>query len=233
MEQELISKKELLELTGISYGQLYRWKRERLLPEDWFNKRSSYTGQETFFPRAQILERINAIKELKDEYSLESIATILSPNAGSAIAVDQLKDLIKTDAAYLDLVIEKLHKGRGSEQGVDSESTFLTFSEVVFIGALGDLVTKGFLGAPQAAELALDSRSIAQEWKGEVMDCNLLKTLPEESPTTSWHLALFKQGFAPLFSKRITVVAQLPLDVTSAGIKRALQEHCAPSQQVY
>jgi predicted DNA-binding transcriptional regulator AlpA len=32
-EEELISKKEVLELTGISYGQFYRWKREGLIPE--------------------------------------------------------------------------------------------------------------------------------------------------------------------------------------------------------
>lgn len=28
MDRDYISKKELLELTGISYGQLYRWKRK-------------------------------------------------------------------------------------------------------------------------------------------------------------------------------------------------------------
>ena len=45
----LISKRELLENTGISYGQLYRWKREGLIPEEWFIKRASFTGQECFF----------------------------------------------------------------------------------------------------------------------------------------------------------------------------------------
>ena len=57
---ELISKKDLLQETGISYGQLYRWKRERLIPDAWFEKRSSYTGQETFFPRTLILERVHS-----------------------------------------------------------------------------------------------------------------------------------------------------------------------------
>lgn len=32
MEENLISKKELLEKTGISYGQLYRWKRKNIYP---------------------------------------------------------------------------------------------------------------------------------------------------------------------------------------------------------
>ncbi|MCL2486473.1 MAG: YhbD family protein, partial [Oscillospiraceae bacterium] len=35
-KEGLISKKDLLEFTGISYGQLYRWKREGLIPEEWF-----------------------------------------------------------------------------------------------------------------------------------------------------------------------------------------------------
>ncbi len=75
----LISKKELLNETGISYGQLYRWKREGLIPEEWFIKQPSFTGQETVFPRNKIMARIKAIQELKDKYSLEELAKILSP----------------------------------------------------------------------------------------------------------------------------------------------------------
>ena len=74
MEEMLISKKELLELTDISYGQLYRWKRKNIIPEEWFIKKSSYTGQETFFPRDKILDRINKIKALKDDQSLDELA---------------------------------------------------------------------------------------------------------------------------------------------------------------
>ena len=68
---DLISKKELLQLTGISYGQLYRWKRERLIPEEWFIKQSSFTGQETFLPRDLILPRIRSILENKDNKIIE------------------------------------------------------------------------------------------------------------------------------------------------------------------
>lgn len=76
---DLISKKELLALTGISYGQLYRWKRQGLIPEEWFIKRSAYTGQETFFPREQILSRIRTIQEAKDDFSLEELSKLLNP----------------------------------------------------------------------------------------------------------------------------------------------------------
>lgn len=76
---EEISKKDLLELTGISYGQLYRWKRKGLIPEGWFSKRAAFTGQETFFPKAEILERIERIQGLKDDINLDQLADLLSP----------------------------------------------------------------------------------------------------------------------------------------------------------
>jgi hypothetical protein len=85
LESELISKKELLDLTGISYGQLYRWKRKNIIPEDWFIKKSSFTGQETFFPREKILSRIGKIKNMKDNLSLDDIAGMVSPNPVNVI----------------------------------------------------------------------------------------------------------------------------------------------------
>ncbi len=79
METALISKKELLQTMNISYGQLYRWKRKKLIPEEWFIKKSVSTGQETFFPREQVLERISKIIELKDQVSLDELSDVFSP----------------------------------------------------------------------------------------------------------------------------------------------------------
>lgn len=80
MNDDLISKKELLDLTGISYGQLYRWKRKSLIPEDWFIRKSSFTGQETFFPKEKILSRIDKIINMKDGLSLDELADVFSPS---------------------------------------------------------------------------------------------------------------------------------------------------------
>lgn len=77
--EDLIPKKEVLRLTGISYGQLYRWKRLGLIPESWFIRRSTFTGQETFFPREKILKRIEDILRLKDQHPLEELVRLLSP----------------------------------------------------------------------------------------------------------------------------------------------------------
>ena len=79
----LISKKELLSRYNISYGTLYRWKRMGLIPDDWLVKKSTYTGQETFFDEQQICERVEAIIARKDSKSLEDIAKELLNKAES------------------------------------------------------------------------------------------------------------------------------------------------------
>ena len=78
MEQKLISKKELLERYGISYGALYRWKRKGLIPEDWFIKKATVTGQETFFPKELVCRRVELIRSQKDDLSLDELARQLN-----------------------------------------------------------------------------------------------------------------------------------------------------------
>ncbi|TLM89953.1 MAG: DUF4004 family protein, partial [Actinobacteria bacterium] len=83
MDTELISKKDLLQHTGISYGQLYRWKRKGLIPEEWFVRKSTFTGTETFFPRDKMLARIERILSMKEgDLSLDAIADAVTPDLG-------------------------------------------------------------------------------------------------------------------------------------------------------
>lgn len=70
----LISKKELLLRYNISYGALYRWKRKGLIPDEWFIKKSTTTGQETFFPEKLVCERIEMIQGMKDDILLDDLA---------------------------------------------------------------------------------------------------------------------------------------------------------------
>lgn len=92
--EEMISKKDLLQLTGISYGQLYRWKRKKLIPEEWFIKKSSFTGQETYFPKDKILERIKKILQLKDDISLDDLA-------------DKLTSMPKDESFFFDDIVKR------------------------------------------------------------------------------------------------------------------------------
>lgn len=106
-----ISKKDLLQETKISYGQLYRWKREGLIPEAWFIKRSSFTGQETYFPKEQILNRIHAIQQLKDKYSLEELANMLSPEVSMRIfSEEDLEEFEEIDIELAASFMDEMEK---------------------------------------------------------------------------------------------------------------------------
>lgn len=72
--ENLISKKELLERYHISYGALYRWKRKGLIPDEWFLKKATATGQETFFPAKLVCERIERIQSMKEDVFLDELA---------------------------------------------------------------------------------------------------------------------------------------------------------------
>jgi hypothetical protein len=50
-----------------------------LIPESWFIRKSTFTGQETFLPREKVLGRIQKIQSLKDDHSLENLAQMLAP----------------------------------------------------------------------------------------------------------------------------------------------------------
>ena len=115
MEQELISKKELLERYGISYGALYRWKRKGLIPEEWFIKKSTVTGQETFFPKLLICERVEMILGQKDDLSLDELAGQINQDAQKQ-AVLTIKTVYGDRAFSLsDVQSILLDKGNGEQ----------------------------------------------------------------------------------------------------------------------
>ncbi|WP_066074425.1 YhbD family protein [Neobacillus soli] len=110
MSEELISKKDLLELAGISYGQLYRWKRKDLIPEEWFVRKSTFTGQETFFPKEKVLERIDKIQTLKEDLSLDELADMFSPTVTNLnYSRDELikRNIVSTSVVDFYLEVEK------------------------------------------------------------------------------------------------------------------------------
>lgn len=143
MENELISKKDLLELTGISYGQLYRWKRKKLIPEDWFIRKSTFTGQETFFPKARILERINKIQNMKDDLSLDDIAEVFSP---------ELSDILMTTE-------ELMAKKICSQSSLDvlsqyaGDSDVYTFEKILYLSVLDKFLGSGAISLDEGKNI--------------------------------------------------------------------------------
>ena len=121
--EDLISKKELLQKYGISYGTLYRWKRMGLIPEDWLVKKSTFTGQETFFNRELICTRIEDILSKKDVSPLTEIQKELGKktedlpklrivtNSGDKLFyLSDVRDLIVTANGGQYSLIEEINK---------------------------------------------------------------------------------------------------------------------------
>lgn len=145
MPEELIAKKEVLEQTGITYGQFYRWKRKGIIPEAWFIRKSTFTGQETFLPKEKILERIAKIKELKDRYSLDELAELFSPElAGAGFSAEEL--------ARMDWLSEEVRRYYAA---VRTAKGPYSFKEVFYLGVIERLRQKEL--APEELELALST----------------------------------------------------------------------------
>ena len=121
MSQELISKKELLERYSISYGALYRWKRKGLIPEDWFIKKATVTGQETFFPEELTCQRVELIQSQKDDFSLDELAKQFNQEAEKK-AVLVIKTAMGEKTFYLNEVqAVLLDSGDGSRNDITGE----------------------------------------------------------------------------------------------------------------
>ncbi|HEY5563618.1 MAG TPA: YhbD family protein [Clostridiaceae bacterium] len=135
MDEELISKKDLLDLKNISYGQLYRWKRKLLIPDEWFIRKSTFTGQETFFPRDKILQRIDKIINMKEDLSLDDIAEKFSPELMKILLSGE--ELIKNN-----IVSSMVLDIYGSTHQVD----LFSFDKLLYIYVLERFFQSGMVG---------------------------------------------------------------------------------------
>lgn len=165
MNDELISKKELLKITGISYGQLYRWKRKNLIPEDWFIKKASFTGQETFFPRDKVLERIEKIKNFKDDISLDELAGMLSPTLTDiTLTPEELisKNIVTEDTLN---IYTSFHE----------KITSASFEEILYILVLEKFLSSGEAGIDEAQSIVKMLEDNYAKFKGENCEVVLLR----------------------------------------------------------
>jgi hypothetical protein len=143
LEEQLISKKDLLDEADISYGQLYRWKRKNLIPEDWFIRKSTFTGQETFFPREKILDRISKIKQFKNDISLDDLADVFSPQNHKIL-------MTKTELLERNIVTETLLSLYFNDVGV--KETF-EFDAILHLYLLNTILSDGQVGLDEAKQV--------------------------------------------------------------------------------
>lgn len=161
MDNELISKKDLLQVAGISYGQLYRWKRKGLIPEDWFIKKSTFTGQETFLPREKVLARVEKIKSMKSEdLSLDDIADAVSPSLAEArMTLDEVRERGLVSPEALELFAEK-----------HAADVPLLFGELVSLSALDTLLKTGDVSIEEGRTVLSALDSSYPEFEGRAAD---------------------------------------------------------------
>jgi hypothetical protein len=202
---DLISKKDLLATTGISYGQLYRWKRERLLPEEWFIKQSSYTGQETFFPKEQALSRIKAILELKDDHSLEELSQLLMADPDTVIAPERFMGMRGIDGDFPATLAQVF-----SKDGCTIGDTAIAYA----------IHQKGKeLGIDEAARATLIRASV-RSMKGRSLHDTLCTILDANGK----HHACFTAGPArPIFDEGVKALGTVSVGETMNALKVALE----------
>lgn len=195
MESELISKKELLELTGISYGQLYRWKRKNLIPEDWFIRKSAFTGQETFFPRENILARINRIKNMKEDLSLDDIAGKFSPTL-SEIALKKSEILERKIISVTTL--DSLDEHREID-------TVFSFQKLLFFYSLEKLLQAGDVSLDEARTILQTLEDGYGQFEGKACNGYLIRKLGVSSAL------VMPASSAVYFERGVKVVARIDL----------------------
>lgn len=195
MESDLISKKELLDMTGISYGQLYRWKRKQLIPEQWFIRKSAFTGQETFFPRELILSRIDKILNLKEDVTLDELAEKLS---GQMDGLELAKrEFIKRGIVSADAMKQWIAK--------DEDERIYSFEEMLYFQTAETLLRTGALRLEEGDTLLATLSGHYAKFKGQPCDLIVFRRMGRSS------FALVGSGSEVYFDAGITVAARLAM----------------------
>ena len=167
MDEELISKKELLELTGISYGQLYRWKRKNLIPEEWFIRKSTFTGQETFFLRQKILARVERIKNMKDDLSLDDLAEVFSPNLSDVI--------LSQEAVARQTILSQPTLDILAQTGEQAEK--LSFDQILQMYVLDKLLVMGEISLDEGKQLLDVLHANYANFQGKICELIIVRKL--------------------------------------------------------
>lgn len=203
----LISKKDLLAMTGISYGQLYRWKRSGLIPDEWFIKQSSYTGQETFFPREQILSRIQSIQDLKDKYSLEELARMFSPEVSErTYGEEDLEKVTEISKELLAAFIEAFGK-----------KDFL-YTELVLMVILSEAKGEFNISDEQITALVQGMKGTINDLKSTDIMTVLINT------GENYYMMLYPEQTQIYLDERLDIIKEIRMDETAARIKLKYQE---------
>jgi hypothetical protein len=206
MDNEQISKKDLLEEMGISYGQLYRWKRKQLIPEEWFIRKSTFTGQETFFPRSLILARINKILNMKEDLSLDELADKFSPTLMEF-------ELRKSELAQRNIVSRN---SMDCYVGNDPEDTIYAYEVILALYVTDKLLQSGDMGLEEGKNLYLTISENLLKFEGKPCEVIFARKMGVSL------FALVSAGSELYWENGVRVVARLSMSECSEQLKGAL-----------
>ncbi len=227
-EETLISKKEVLEKLGISYGQLYRWKRKGLIPEAWFIRQSTFTGQETFFPRDKIIGRIERIKEMKENLPLDELAELITTqvNEKLEVAFSRLRSL-----GWLDDQVAEACRLRTDDT---ADRRTVPISEALCVGVLRRLEKAAGKEEMDLAKKTLDraaASGLVDQIRQEKLHFYLLrKRLSAAGISAQISLAVIAQDGAR-FDPEIEVVQSIDLQGILETIRLDLVKGSGPSSE--
>ncbi|NIK76525.1 DNA-binding transcriptional MerR regulator [Paenibacillus castaneae] len=197
MDKDLISKKELLDLTGISYGQLYRWKRKKLIPEDWFIRKSTFTGQETFFPKQTILARIHNIINMKDGLSLDELADKLSDMSSLNSTALTAEDIVSRN------IVSQMTLNKFGN--LTSGQSAYSFEQLIILYTVDYLLSSGEMSLEEAELLSQTLVETAAKFEGKSWDLYFVRKMG----VTSFILALSPSEL--VFDEGVRLVNKLSL----------------------
>ena len=202
-----ISKKDLLREADISYGQLYRWKRMGLIPEEWFVRKSTFTGTETFFPRERVLARIAKITSMKGEdLSLEQIADVVAPPLTS-VALEPADVLDRRIASTSTIGLYATVR--------PTEGTY-ALGDILTLHVLDGLLREGIVTADEGRALVGTMASgLVGESEGEFE-----ALLVRKAGLSLWLIA--PRGCAPRLEEEARVVARIDLGARLEELKSLL-----------
>ena len=209
MDPDLISKKDLLATAGISYGQLYRWKRKGLIPEDWFVRKSTFTGQETFFPREKVLSRVEKIKSMKDEdASLDEIASAVAPDLGEiSMTVAEISERRIVSPEALELF---------SDNVCDCDAA-LVFGEVVSLAALDMLLKTGEVSLDEGRVVLDALQENYPAFEGRAADLLFVRRMGLSTAL------LVSSGAEVRFDRAARVIARLNLSESAEALRARIR----------
>ena len=192
---EYITKKELLEKTDISYGQLYRWKRMGLIPESWFIKRPASTGQETVLPYKKITARIEEIQTLMERFTLEDIVPMLTSDVKKDVVA--FEDLYKSSYLKTEYV---------NAVGNYFKKPGYTACEYMMIICAADVAEKERVTTRQYVDLLRYCLPVAE--KCTSLECRCVFF----AAGGDWHIAMLDNKTQPVFDHGLRVAGNYNLE---------------------